>query len=73
MSDLFVPICFCGSGLPGITFGFASVALALHKVGRSKPLGVAIRMEAAKRRGLSFGKRILKKSHMLMQIFNCTI
>ena len=73
MSDLFAPICFCGSGLPGITFGFASVALALHKVGRSKPLGVAIRMEVAKRSGLSFGKRILKKSHMLMQIFNCTI
>ena len=48
MSDLFVPICFCGSGLPGITFGFASVALALHKVGRSKPLGVAIRMEVCK-------------------------
>ena len=62
MSDLFVLICSCGRRLTGIIFGFTSVALALHKVGRSSPFGIAMRMEVAKRSGLSLGKLIYKKN-----------
>ena len=67
MSDLFVPICFCGSGLPGITFGFASVALALHKVGL-QCTRCSVRLDAVKARVLSFGKRMSQKSRMLMSV-----
>ena len=52
----------CGRRLAGITLGFASVAVALHTVGRSNPRGVAIRMKVAQRSGLSLCKRIVKKT-----------
>ena len=54
MSDVLVPILSCGRCPTGITCGFAFVALALHKVGRSTPFAVAMRMEVAKRSGVLY-------------------
>jgi hypothetical protein len=70
MSDLLVSICSCGRRLIGITFGFASVAYALHKIGRSTPFWVAMRMEVAMRSGLPLGKIIYRNLNLFLQKCN---
>jgi hypothetical protein len=52
--------------------GFASVALALHKVGRSTPFAVAMRMEVAKR-SRDIGKTDLPKQQIVIEKINYTI
>ena len=66
MSAVLVPICSCGRRPTGITLGFASVALALHKVGRSTPFAVAMRMEVAKR-SRDIGQTDLPKQQIVIE------
>jgi hypothetical protein len=72
MSDVLVPICSCGRRPIGITFGFASAALALHKVGRSTPFAVAMRMEVAKR-SRDIGQTYLPTNKLCLKKNNYTI